>query len=82
MLINLIKIGNSKGIRIPSYIIKECNIKDKIELEIAENTITIRAVENPRADWESGFQKMHKNKDDKLVIDEEIDINAGDWEWK
>lgn len=82
MLINLIKIGNSKGIRIPSHIIKECNIKDKIELEIVENTITIKAVEKPRADWDNGFQRMHKNKDDKLIIDEEIDINTGDWEWE
>lgn len=82
MLINLIKIGNSKGILIPSYVIKECNIKDKIELEISENMIIMRAVEKPRADWDSGFQRMHKNKDDEPIIDEAIDIDSGEWEWE
>ncbi len=82
MLINLIKIGNSKGIRIPSYVIKECNIKDKIELEIDENMIIIRAVEKPRADWDGGFRRMHKNKDDKSIIDEEVGIDNGEWEWE
>ena len=70
MLIDLIKIGNLKGIRIPSHVIKECNIRDKIELEVNENMIIMRAVEKPRADWDSGFQRMHKNKDDQLIIDE------------
>ena len=34
MKINLISIGNSRGIRIPSSVIKQCGLGDELELSI------------------------------------------------
>ena len=41
MKIPLIKIGNSKGIRLPKSVIEQCKLKDKIEMEILDNKLII-----------------------------------------
>jgi len=80
MKTNIIKIGNSKGIRIPSNILKECNFDDEVEIKVVENKILIQAVKEPRKGWGTSFKEMHKNKDDELIIDDSIDIQE-DWDW-
>ncbi len=81
MITDIVKIGNSKGIRIPAYILKECNINDKIELEIQDGKIIITPIKHPRKDWETAFKKMHANGDDRLIIDDDIDSHLEDWKW-
>ena len=39
MKTNLIKIGNSKGVRINSNIIKECEIGSEVELNVVDKKI-------------------------------------------
>lgn len=81
MQTEIVRIGNSKGVRIPAYILKECNIKDRIELEVRDGKIIITPVDRPREGWSEKFKKMHKNDDDKCIIDDNIGLEAGDWEW-
>lgn len=80
MLTKLIKVGNSKGIRIPSGILKECEIEDQIEIEVKDNTIILKPVKKVREGWDEAFKKMHQKLEDKL-IDENIDAEMDDWEW-
>jgi len=77
----LIQIGNSKGIRIPKHILERLNLKNKIELIIDDETnqIHIRSLNAPRKNWEEAFQKMHENKEDELLIDDGVDLEAWDW---
>lgn len=82
MLADVIRIGNSKGIRIPAYILKKCNITDKVEMEVKDGKILIVPIEKPRKNWDERFKEMHKNGDDKLIIDENLDVSLEDWEWK
>ncbi len=73
MNLNIIKIGKSKGIIIPSSIIKKCNISDVVNLYVKEGKIIIEAIENPRKNWNSEFIKMNQNNDDKLIIPDGFD---------
>ncbi len=77
---NLIKIGNSKGIRISSSIIKECELESEVEIKVVDKKIIIEAVKEPRADWNRSFQNMHKNNEDALLISDD-NIFDKDWEW-
>jgi antitoxin MazE len=77
---NLIKIGNSKGIRITSSIIKECELDNEIEIMVVDKKLIIEAVKEPRADWNKTFEEMHKNREDKLLIENSNDFDK-DWEW-
>ncbi len=82
MRTNLIQIGNSKGVRIPAFLLKECNIKDRIELEVVDSKIILKAINKPRQNWEEAFKSMHDNGNDKLIISDSIDLDSEELEWK
>lgn len=73
MQMDIIKIGNSKGIRLPLAVLKQCGINSKVDIEIQDNCIIIKPVATPRQGWAEAFEHIHKNDDDVLLISEEID---------
>jgi antitoxin MazE len=77
---SLIKIGNSKGVRINSNIIKECELGSEVEIKVVDKKIIIEAVKEPRADWNKSFQDMHKNSEDVILISNGNAFDK-DWEW-
>jgi antitoxin MazE len=82
MLISIVKIGNSKGIRLPKAIIDQCSIDDKVDLEVKNNEIILKAIKKkPREGWNQKFKMMAENGDDKLSISDSIDIDMNNWEW-
>jgi antitoxin MazE len=77
---NLIKIGNSKGVRITSSIIRECELGNEVEIKVVDKKLIIEALKEPRSNWNSSFEKMHKNNEDKLIAEDCHDFDK-DWEW-
>lgn len=73
MQMDIVKIGNSKGIRLPLAVLKQCGIDSKVELEIKDNCIIIKPVIAPRQGWAEAFELLNNNNDDFLLISEEID---------
>jgi len=82
MLISVVPIGNSKGIRLPKGILEQCQITDKVELEVQDSEIILKPVRKKvREGWADEFKKMHEREDDKLLIDDTLDAESLDWEW-
>jgi len=78
---HLVSIGNSKGIRIPSALLRQYNIQDEVEICPGKDEIIIRPVtRSPREGWNSAFAAMRVNGDDSLLIYDAIDLET--WEWK
>ncbi|MDD2300088.1 MAG: AbrB/MazE/SpoVT family DNA-binding domain-containing protein [Fermentimonas sp.] len=73
MKTDVIRIGNSKGVRLPSTILKQCGIGSKVEIEVRDNEIILKPVKSPREGWQDAFQQMHEFGDDELIIPDEID---------
>jgi len=79
--VSIIKIGNSKGLRLSKTILDKYNIKDKVELIFEKGKIILKPLQKPRENWEEQFKHMHKNKDDYLLIDDVFnDENLEVWE--
>ena len=82
MLVSVVPIGNSKGIRIPKSILQQLNIEEKVELEVHNKEILIKPVtKKPREGWYEEFVKMHQEKDDRMIIDELGEQEEFQWEW-
>jgi len=79
----LVRIGNSKGIRIPKTILEQCQIDDEVELEAKDNCLIIKSSHSPREGWETAFEKMRESKDDILLIREDVSAewDEDEWEW-
>jgi antitoxin MazE len=81
MLVSVIPIGNSRGIRIPKHIITELNIEDKVEMEVQDNEIVIRRIgKRSRQGWDELFSEMHKRSEDELLISDTLKNNSFEWE--
>ena len=81
MKINIIKIGNSQGIRIPKTIIEQCKFRDSVEMEIKDGNLVLSS-HQVRQGWSNSFQTMAANKDDELLINETISTEYDEeWEW-
>ncbi len=77
---SIIKIGNSKGLRLSKTILEKYNIKDKVELILEKGQIVLRPIDSPRKNWEQEFKKMGENGDDKLLINDVFeDENLEEW---
>jgi antitoxin MazE len=81
MEVSIIKIGNSKGLRLTKTILERYNITDKIELILEKGQIILRPISKPRKGWDKAFQKMLENGDDQLLMDDVFEEENFD-EWK
>lgn len=70
MELSVINIGNSKGIRLSKTILEKYNINDKIEVILEKEFIILKPKSEPRKNWEKAFEKMHKNGDDQLLMND------------
>ncbi len=84
----IIKIGNSQGIRIPKPVLNKLGLGKEVELEILSNYLIIRPIKQPkkvvRQGWDTQFQLMAKHGDDQLLDGEMVSLTNWDeveWEW-
>jgi antitoxin MazE len=81
MKVKVIRIGNSKGIRLSKEVLKEYEISDEVELIMEEGYIMIKPIREPRQGWEEAFAQMHANGDDELLMDDVFeDEDFEEWE--
>jgi len=80
MEVPVIRIGNSKGIRLSKTILERYKIKDKVELILGKGHITIKPASGSRVGWEEAFREMHARNDDQLLMGDVFeDENLNDW---
>jgi antitoxin MazE len=83
MRAEIIRIGNSKGLRIPKAFLKQCGMKGTVDLRVENHSLIVTPYEEVRAGWEKCFQLMAENKDDTL-LDVSSLANSWDedeWQW-
>ncbi len=63
----VIKIGNSRGIRIPKLFIDQAKLGNEVEIAVQRGTLVIRPTARARSGWAEQFQAMAKHGDDHLL---------------
>jgi len=84
MRANIVRIGNSQGIRIPKVVLEQTRLHGEVELEVKDRKIVISPVKKPRQDWDRQFKLMAERGDDKLLDSEVVSLTSFDeeeWEW-
>jgi len=79
---SIIRIGNSKGIRLPKLILEQCGFEKEVELEVRGTELVIRALGQPRRDWAKAFREMADQGDDRLIDLPASKWDDEEWEWK
>ena len=82
MKTKLVRIGNSRGIRIPKPLLEEAGLDDEVTLTVTEQGLVIESVNNPRAGWAAAAKLLHERGEDGL-LDEPTPtaFDETEWEW-
>ncbi|MBI5216304.1 MAG: AbrB/MazE/SpoVT family DNA-binding domain-containing protein [Ignavibacteriae bacterium] len=82
MQLSLTKIGNVNVLQLPQSLLEQCRISDSVEVEILGDSIVMKPYPaKTRQGWEEAFQQMHNNGDDKLLIEDSLEVHSFAWEW-
>jgi antitoxin MazE len=83
MKVHLIQIGNSKGVRIPRSVIKECGFGEEIEMRVEHGTVVLAPARATREGWDGAFERMAAAHDDTLLVPDTIEHewDKEEWEW-
>jgi len=75
---SLVKIGNSRGVRLPKAVIEAAGLEDDIDLEVRDGAVIIRNAETIRSNWAEAAAACHDAGEDALQ-DWDVTSDDGDW---
>lgn len=76
----LVRIGNSKGIRLPKSMLVQTGMTERIEIEARGRSIILKPIKEPRSGWEASFAKGSSklSKEDRAWLDADLVFGEGD----
>ena len=82
MRASLVRIGNSRGIRIPKPLLEQTGLEGEVEIEVRGEQLLIRAANPPRARWAEAFARMAERGEDGLLDRERpTKWDESEWQW-
>lgn len=79
----IIRIGNSRGIRVPKLLLEQAQLPEEVELHAEPGRLVVRAARRPRTGWAEAARAMRQNNDDQLLdAPASTRFDEEDWEWR
>ena len=76
------RIGNSRGVRLPKPLIQQAGLANEVELELRGKTIVIAAHPAPRVGWAEAAEALHAEGGDQLLDPPTAThFDETEWEW-
>jgi antitoxin MazE len=78
----IVKIGNSRGIRIPKVLIDQLGLEGEVEISVQRNHLIVQSASSPRDNWEEQFRAMAERGDDRLLdTPTPTEWDRDEWQW-
>lgn len=83
MKTELVRIGNSRGIRIPKPIIEQCGLGETVEVRVENDCLIVSPERRPRQGWSDAFRRSGHSTHDELMLEatEPNEFDREDWRW-
>ena len=83
MRVELVRIGNSRGIRIPKPLIEQCALGDTVDLRVENDCLVIAPDRQPRAGWAEAFRAAGSAGKEELLFEglPPNSFDRRDWKW-
>ena len=79
MKTRVVRIGNSRGIRIPKPLLEELGMTDEVELAVKDGVLMVTPLVDPRAGWAESIARHGPAK--LLDEPEPTAFDQEDWSW-
>ena len=67
MKARIIRIGNSRGIRVPKPLLEQAGLSGEVDICAEKGSLIIRPARAPRAGWAAAFEEMTRRGEDALL---------------
>lgn len=82
MRASVVRIGNSRGLRIPKAVLEECGIRDTVELSVENGRLIVEPARSVREGWREAAAEMAQRGEDHLLDPETAtEFDETEWEW-
>ena len=80
-MVQLVRVGNSQGIRIPKVLIEQAKLRDcELNLSVVEHGLLISPKQSPRASWKAKIEALGSEPLDTEWLNADL-IADTEWEW-
>lgn len=82
MKTRLVRIGNSRGVRLPKPLIEEAGLTEVVELCVRKGAIVIARAAAPRSGWAEAAKRLRQRDEDRLLDPPTPShFDEKEWEW-
>ena len=79
----LVKIGNSRGIRLPKPVIEQARLTEEVEVEVKDGAVIITSSSRPRTGWADAARELRERDHDHLLDDlTSTQFDEKEWKWR
>ena len=78
----IIRIGNSRGIRVPKLLLDQAQLPEEVEVRAEPGRLVVEDVRRARAGWAAAAKAMHDHGDDDLLDAPTVTrFDRKQWHW-
>lgn len=82
MKVRVVRLGRSRGIRIPKHLLDQCGIDGQADLTLQAGAIVVTPATAPRKGWEKAFAGRRRRKPDQPQLPNlRTDWDRTEWRW-
>jgi len=83
MRARFVKMGNSRGIRLPKPVIEQARLTDEVEVEVRDGALIVTSSKGVRSGWAEAARELRERDQDRL-LDEPMPtvFDDKDWKWR
>jgi antitoxin MazE len=79
----LIRIGNSRGVRLPKPVIEEAGLQEEVDVRVQEGAVVITSPVRARVGWARAAQTLRaRNEDRMLDRPSATRFDEKEWRWR
>jgi len=83
MKTRLVRIGNSRGVRIPKTIIAQAGLTEEVELGVRDGAVIIARATSARSGWADAARQMRQRDEDQLLdAPTPTRFDEKEWQWR
>lgn len=82
MKARIVRVGNSRGVRLPKPLLEEAGLSDEVQIHAEPGRIVIESALRPRAGWSDAARRMAESGED-ILLDPPTptEFDAEEWTW-
>jgi antitoxin MazE len=82
MKTRLVRIGNSRGVRLPKAVIAQAGLTEEVELGVRDGAVVIARTTSARSGWADAARQMCQREEDRLLdAPTPTRFDEKEWQW-